>query len=191
VRITAAMCAAGRTIGEPRLAPVGALVAFVVTVGGRGALVVLDLEGGHEQVVTTDPAPQGARAYGGGTFDWVPDGSGLVYAGADGGLWHQPVVGGPPRQLVAGATGPCAAPAVSPDGASVAYVVDQRHVAVVGTAPDAPWPRRLSGAATSPSIRVVAGRVDRGRGTSGRSRPCRGTPAPISAAPADGSGPAR
>ena len=33
-------------------------------------------------------------------FDWLPDGSGLVYAGSDGGLWLQPVVGGPPRRIV-------------------------------------------------------------------------------------------
>lgn len=146
-RISAAMCAAGRTLGEPRLAPTGDLVAFVTTTGGRGALVVVALRDGHEQVVTTDPAPVGARAYGGGAFDWLPDGTGLVYAAVDGGLWLQPVAGGPPRNLVPGTSGSCGAPAVSPDGRQVAYVVDQRHVAVVGTAPEAAWPVRISGAA--------------------------------------------
>jgi dipeptidyl aminopeptidase/acylaminoacyl peptidase len=145
VRITAAMCAAGRTVGEPRLAPTGDRVAFVTTTGGRGALVVVDVEGGHELVVTTDPEPQGARAYGGGTFDWTPDGEGLVYAAGDGGLWLQPAGGGPPRCLVAGASGRCGAPAVSPDGTRAAYVVDQRHVAVVPLAADGGWPVRVSG----------------------------------------------
>ncbi|MEX2659647.1 MAG: S9 family peptidase [Acidimicrobiales bacterium] len=146
-RISAAMCAAGRTVGEPRLAPTGERIAFVTTSGGRGGLVVVDLDGGHEQVVTTDPAPQGARAYGGGTFDWLPDGSALVYAASDGGLWSQPAAGGPPRRLVAGTTGRCAAPVVSPDGTQVAYVVDQHDVAVAQTEPDGLWPVRISGAA--------------------------------------------
>lgn len=141
------MCAAGRTVGEPRLSPDGGRIALVTTTGGRGAVVVMDLDGGHEQVVTTQPTPQGARAYGGGTFDWLPDGNALVYAGTDGGLWLQPVAGGPPRLLVAGVAGSCAAPAVSPDGTRVAYVVDQRHVAVAGTGEGAPWPVRVSGAA--------------------------------------------
>ena len=144
-RISAAMCAAGRTVGEPRLAPSGSQVAFVATTGGRGALVLLDLDGGHEQVLTTEPPPQGARAYGGGTFDWLPDGSALVYAGADGGIWRQPAVGGPPHRLVAGAGGRCAAPAVSPDGTRVAYVVDQQHVAVAPVVPGGAWPVRISG----------------------------------------------
>ncbi len=139
------MCAAGRTLGEPRLSPDGDRVAFVTTTGGRGAIVVMDLSGGHEQVVTTDPTPQGARAYGGGSFDWVPDGTALVYAATDGGLWWQPAEGGPPRSLVDGASGTCAAPAVSPDGTRVAYALDQRHIAVVGTAPGSPWPVRISG----------------------------------------------
>lgn len=147
VRISAAMCAAGRTLGEPRLSPDGGRIAFVTTTGGRAEIVVMDLVGGHEQVVTTTPSPLGARAYGGGTFDWVPDGSALVYAAADGGLWLQSAIGGPPRMLVAGAAGRCGAPAVSPDGARVVYVIDQQHVAVAGVAPDGPWPVRLSGAA--------------------------------------------
>lgn len=144
VRISAAMSAAGRTVGEPRLAPDGERVAFVATSGGRGAIVVVALDGGHEQVITTEPAPLGARAYGGGTFDWLPDGSALVYAAADGGLWLQPAHGGPPRRLADDAHGRCAAPAASPTGGRVAYVADQRHVAVVPVA-EGGWPARISG----------------------------------------------
>lgn len=145
VRISAAMCAAGRTVGEPRLSPDASRVAFVATQAGRADIVVVDLDGGHEVVVTTAPSPIGARAYGGGTFDWVPDGSGVVYAAEDGGLWLQAATGGPARQLVGGGGGRCAAPAVAPDGSCVAYVVDTRDVAVVPLRPGGPWPVRLSG----------------------------------------------
>ena len=144
-RISAAMCAAGRTLGEPRLSTVGSHLAFVATRGGHVDLVLVDLDDGHEVVVTTTPAPLAARAYGGGTFDWVPDGSALVYAAGDGGLWLQPASGGPPRRAVDGDAGRCAAPAVSPDGTRVAYVVDTRDVAVASLLPDGPWPVRLSG----------------------------------------------
>jgi dipeptidyl aminopeptidase/acylaminoacyl peptidase len=125
------MVAAGRTIGEPRLAPDGETVAFIATTGGKAALTLVPASGGPEVVLTTDPAPRSARSDAGGVFDWLPDGSALVYAAIDGGLWLQPAEGGEPRCVVAPhADGPSAAPAVSPDGTRVAYVVDQHHVAV-------------------------------------------------------------
>lgn len=142
-RINAAMVAWGRTVAEPRLSPSAGLVAFLVTSGGRGALVVADVDGGLERVVTTDPPPTPSRAYGGGAFDWA--GNDLVYAAVDGGLWLQPTAGGPPRRLVE--RGPCAAPAASPDESQVAYVVDGRHVAVVPLEEGGPWPVRLSSGA--------------------------------------------
>ncbi|HVL03590.1 MAG TPA: prolyl oligopeptidase family serine peptidase, partial [Acidimicrobiales bacterium] len=153
--VTAALCARGRTVAEPRLAPDGDRVAFVATSAGRSQLVVVELTttssgglaGGPELVVTSEPAPRAARAYGGGTFDWLPDGSGFVYAAVDGGLWVQPLGGAPPRRVVE--HGPAAAPSVAPDGARVAYVVDDHHVAVAFLDADAdgPWPLRLSGTA--------------------------------------------
>jgi dipeptidyl aminopeptidase/acylaminoacyl peptidase len=140
------MVAAGRTIAEPRLSPDGDRCAFVSTVGGAAQLVVVAVAGGPEIVVTTDPAPVPSRAYGGGAFDWLPDGSGLVYAAVDGALWRQPVHGGPPHKLPA-AGGRAAAPAVSPDGRRVAYVVDTRDVLVTSTDPDGPLPIRLTAGA--------------------------------------------
>jgi dipeptidyl aminopeptidase/acylaminoacyl peptidase len=138
------MVAAGRTIGEPRLSPDGRTVAFVSSAAGRADLVVLDLEGGPERVLTTEPAPLKARADGGGVLDWHPSGQALAYAAADGGVWVQPVDGTAPRRVAAPhADGGAASPAVSADGAQVAYVVDTHHVATVPFDGSA-WPQRRS-----------------------------------------------
>lgn len=140
--VTPAMVAAGRTVAEPRLSPDGGRLAFLATEGGRARLVVVDLDGdGHEVVITTDPAPVPSRSYGGGAFDWAPDGSAVAYAAVDGSLRWQPVEGGPARRL---ASGTVAAPAVSPGGDRVAYTDDLRHVAVVDVEGGG-WPVRVSG----------------------------------------------
>lgn len=162
-RISAAMAAEGRTLAEPRLRPDGGAIAFLATAAGTARLVVVELDGpGGEVVVTTDPPPVPSQAYGGGAFDWLPDGSGLVYAAVDGALWRQAATGGPPVRLVTGGA-PAGAPAVSPDGTRVAYVVDSRDVAVTSLDPDGPWPVRLSTGADfaldpawSPDGRAVA-----------------------------------
>ncbi|MBA2283185.1 MAG: hypothetical protein H0W25_18400, partial [Acidimicrobiia bacterium] len=144
-RVSAAMVAAGRVVGEPRLAPDGATVAFVATSRGRSDLVLVPATGGPEVVLSTEPAPLSARADGGGVFDWLPDGSGLVYAARDDGLWRQPIGGGPPTRVVgAHVDGAVAAPSVSPEGDRVAYVVDERHIAVASLEPNGPWPVRLT-----------------------------------------------
>jgi dipeptidyl aminopeptidase/acylaminoacyl peptidase len=101
--------------------------------------------GGAELVVTADPPVTPAAAYGGGAFDWTPDGNALVYASTDGGLYIIDARGGPARRLVE--HGPVAAPAVSPDGTRVAYVVDARDVAIASIAADGPWPQRVSSGA--------------------------------------------
>jgi dipeptidyl aminopeptidase/acylaminoacyl peptidase len=146
-RVSAAMCAYGRTLAEPRLSPDGTRVAFLANVAGRGQLVIVDASGGLELVVTNDPAPRPAAAYGGGAFDWTPDGEGLVYAAGDGGLWFVAATGGVPRCVVPKQPdGALAAPAVSPDGTRVAFVVDQHHVGVVALDGQG-WPVRLSTAA--------------------------------------------
>ena len=139
------MCAWGRVLAEPRLSPDGSTVAVAVTAGGRGHLALVPAEGGAELTLTTSPAVAPAAAYGGGVFDWHPDGESLVYVGSDGGLYVQAASGGPPRPL--DARGPVSGPAVSPDGSRVAYVLDGREVAVAWLADADPWPVRLSAGA--------------------------------------------
>ncbi|MGE0795540.1 MAG: prolyl oligopeptidase family serine peptidase [Acidimicrobiia bacterium] len=130
--VTAAMCAAGRDLGEPRLSPDGAVVAFVATRDGRGELVVVDAGGGPERVLTAGEPPRRARDLGGGVHDWLADGSGLVFVAASGALHVQPAGGGPVSWLWGPGTGSTvASPAVSPDGRRVAVVVDDRAVVVV------------------------------------------------------------
>src|SRR5687768_17461504 len=127
-RMTAAIVAGGRTVAEPRLSPDGELLAFVSTENGSSRLFVVPVGGGPELVLTTDPAPLASRSLGGGAFDWLPDATGLVFAGRKGGLWLQAATGGPARRIVDGDG--IAAPAVSPDGSRVAYEIDDQHVAV-------------------------------------------------------------
>ena len=108
--------------------------------------MVVPATGGAELVVTSQPAPRPSVSYGGGAFDWMPDGSALVYAAVDGGLWLTSVDGGPPRcVLAAQPAGPASAPAVAPDGTKVACVVDSHYVAVASLADDGSWPIRISG----------------------------------------------
>ena len=136
------MCARGRALAEPRLAPDGSRVAFLANQAARGQIVVVPAIGGPELVVTADPPVTPAAAYGGGAFDWTPDGNALAYASTDGSLYLIDARGGPPRRIVE--HGPAAAPAVSPDGTRVAYVVDAHDVAVASVGADGPWPQRVS-----------------------------------------------
>ena len=127
---TPELCLAGRELGEPRLSPDGSVVACTMAWGGRAAIVVVPVAGGPERLVTTTPEPRPGR--GGGSFDWLPDGSGLVYVARDGNLWLQPYPGGAPRALTEQPPDrPALAPAVSPDGRRVAFVEDLAAVSVV------------------------------------------------------------
>jgi dipeptidyl aminopeptidase/acylaminoacyl peptidase len=151
-RLTAEMCSAGRELAEPRLSPTGDLVAYTVSWGGRSAVAITPVDGGApERLLTSEPQPRTGRGLGGGCFDWLPDGRGIVYAGRDGALWEQRIDGGAPRLVVeASAERPAQAPAVAPDGRHVAYVVDLAEIWWVPLAGaggrDAARPVRASGA---------------------------------------------
>ena len=149
VKITPEMCIAGRELGEPRLSPDARTVAFSVGWGGRSAIAVVPVDGGVERLLTTEPQPRSGRGFGGGCFDWLPDSSGVVYAARDGGLWLQPAAGGAPRCIVEGDPDrPAQAPAVSPDAARVAYVVDQAEVWCTSLVEEQASAVRLSAAST-------------------------------------------
>ncbi|MEO6120999.1 MAG: prolyl oligopeptidase family serine peptidase, partial [Acidimicrobiales bacterium] len=130
-RLSAAMCAGGRNLAEPRLSPDGRRVAFVDRVGGLARLVVVPAGGGPELVVSADLAPAGR----GGVVDWFPDGGRLAYVTGAGQVAVVAAGGGPAAVVWDGAGGPAAAVAVSPLGDEVAFVVDTAEVVVAAAGP--------------------------------------------------------
>jgi len=138
--VSAAMCARGRALSEPRLSPDGTTVAFLARDANGTRLVAVPAHGGAELVLTTDPPP----AFRGGVFDWAPDGRSIVFVTPWGDLCRIPAAGGTAEAVVADAG--AAAVAVSPDGTRVAFaaddlarikVVDLRTGAVTTVAEDA------------------------------------------------------
>ncbi len=165
VTISPAMCFGGRELTEPTLDPTGRWLAYAVRSGSARAIVTVDLDADRplERQLTTSPPPATGRAPGGGCFAWRPDGSGIVYAAVDGGLWHQPVPGGAATCLVPGVEGSAVAgPAVAADGSFVVFERDQAGVWAVPF--DGGEPNRLDGGddefcldpAVSPDGRRVA-----------------------------------
>jgi dipeptidyl aminopeptidase/acylaminoacyl peptidase len=142
-RITIDMCIGGRDLTEPRLSPSGGNVAYVARDADGSALIVITLAGGHE-IRFADPPPAAGRGFGGGCFDWLPDGSGLVYVATDGNLWLHLLVGDGPVQISRVSEGShCTAPACS--GQSVAAIIDEAEVWLwpIGDSADRAEPTRL------------------------------------------------
>src|SRR5215218_745634 len=142
--ISAAAVARSRTLGEARWSPAGTRLAWLDAFGGRVDLVVAPADGhGPDLVITAAVPVTSLGAYGGGGYSWVDDDT-LIYAAADGRLLALAATGGPVKVL--SRDGRAAAPAASPDGRRIAFVVerdDSCDIAVVdidGTT----WPRRVS-----------------------------------------------
>jgi dipeptidyl aminopeptidase/acylaminoacyl peptidase len=128
---------------EARWSPGGSHLAWLEAFGGRVDLVVGPAAVGPAAVVSAQVAVTSLGAYGGGGYCWIDDDR-LAYAAADGRLLAVPARGGPVRVL--SRDGRAAAPAASPDGRRVAFVLerpDACDIAVVDVEGSA-WPRRLS-----------------------------------------------
>ncbi|HEY7135209.1 MAG TPA: S9 family peptidase [Acidimicrobiia bacterium] len=151
--ITAAMVARSRVVAEPRWSPGGTTpdaerrLAWVEAFAARADLVVAGERGrGVPLVVTADVGVASVGSYGGGVWCWS-GADRLVYAAGDGRLLVVGANGGPPVVLHDG--GRAYAPAASPDGRRIAFVVeraDSCDVAVVDL-DRSRWPVRLSSGA--------------------------------------------
>lgn len=117
----------GRDVTEPRLAPGGDRVAFVHRWRGAAAISEVHVGGSAERLVSFGPEPAPGRGFGGGCFDWLPDGSGIVYSATDGELWR--IVGATIDRLTDHGRA-CRAPAVGTCGSTavVAYAIDEAEV---------------------------------------------------------------
>jgi len=124
--IPQALLASGRELTEPRLSPDGRRVAFVQRWQSGAAIVVVPAVGGAERLVASTAAPAPGRGLGGGCFDWLADGSGLVYAASDGELWVERF-GDASRRLTSWERG-CRAPNVAPNGEFVVCALDEAEV---------------------------------------------------------------
>lgn len=116
-------------------------MAFVAEYPHGAELMLVPATGGGERPLPCEPALAHSVA---GSFDWLHDGSGLVYAGADGRLHSLDLTSFSCRPLTRSPDA-LAALAVSPRGDEVAYVVGSRHVvAVATTGAGGQWPRQVS-----------------------------------------------
>lgn len=127
--ISAERCIGGRDLTEPRLSPDGTMLVFAASTAGSAALMLSRFDGTPPRQLTAYPQPRPGRGLGGGCWCWSPDGAAVVYCGADGNLWWQPVPGGQVRRLTThGPDRVAQAPMVASDASSVIYVVDQAEV---------------------------------------------------------------
>ncbi|HEX6312027.1 MAG TPA: S9 family peptidase [Acidimicrobiia bacterium] len=142
--VSAAMLARSRTVAEPRWSGSGRKAAWVEVFDGRADALVAPADGSAPpETVSADAAVVPARPSGGGALAWAGDDR-VVYAAADGRLLAVDVTGGPVRVL--SRDGRAAAPAVSPDGTRVAFVLERDDGCDVAVVPldGSAWPVRVS-----------------------------------------------
>lgn len=131
---------AGPEVGEPRPSPDGRFVAAVVgrdESDANGTMVrVARVEVARLDADSVDWRPltpfavRSVRGLGGGTFDWLPDSSGVVVVDRVGDLRVVRPDGGE-SVLLEGGGREISSPVASPDGRWVACTIDQAEVVVV------------------------------------------------------------
>lgn len=130
--IDAVRCITTRDLSEPRLIQGGRAVAYSVSESGASWLHVHPLDGSPPTRLAEATGLRTGRGMGGGGWCPTPFDTAAVYVGGDGNLWLQPFDGGAAHRLTDhGPDRGAAAPAVSADGANVAYVVELAEVRVV------------------------------------------------------------
>ena len=118
------VCLSGRELSEPVPSPDGQWVLFGFRSAGRSGLGIVPAAGGPERLLSVDPPPALGRGLGGGCIDWLPDGTGFVYAASDGQVWVHYLDGSRRRVTALEPGREVSSPRVAGNGASLAYVVD-------------------------------------------------------------------
>ncbi|MEX0947483.1 MAG: S9 family peptidase [Acidimicrobiia bacterium] len=142
--ISAEMVARSRVVAEPRWSPDGRCLAWVEAFGGRADLVVAPSDAvGPPQVVTADLGVSPVGAYGGGAYCWAGSDQ-LAVVAADRRLVLVPAEGGPVRVL--SRDGRAAAPAATPAGGWIAFVLERDDACDIAVVPSdgSAWPARAS-----------------------------------------------
>jgi Tol biopolymer transport system component/serine/threonine protein kinase len=134
---------------EPAISPDGTEIAYSATVAGNRDIWIVDVRGGEPLRLTSHPASDTSPT-------WFPDGSSVAFTSdrtGEAAVWKVPHLGGAPVHLVQNAEDP----AVSPDGAQIAFVRadsegfrrvavapldDPSRVRILTTADDGLWSHR-------------------------------------------------
>ena len=148
MEITVGMASRCRRLAEPRWTADSQAVLCLDSFDGRGDLVRFDLDGGPPLTLTAEPGPLPSASYGGGAYAVCPNGGSLAYVAKDKQLWSLPDRGGAPRQITKGHAA-VSAPAFSPDGAQLAFIltdIDSQEIAITEVAGPG-WPDRISAGA--------------------------------------------
>ena len=143
--VTAAMIARSRTVAEPRWSPGGGLIGWIDGFDGRYDLVIARSDGAAPPVVVSaDVALTPVGGYGGGAWGWVSEDE-VVLAAADGRLVVIRADGGGIVRVLS-RDGTAGAPAVSPDGALAAFILERGDACDVAVVPldGSAWPARAS-----------------------------------------------
>lgn len=130
VAISPEMCVGGLDLTEPRMRSDGRLIVYAVSDSGAAKLIARSLVPGRtDRELATEPALRPARGLGGGAWCFTADEASVVYVAVDGNLWQHALDGDEPRCLT-DFTGEhsLSSPCCSPDGHSVAFVVDDAAV---------------------------------------------------------------
>lgn len=131
--ISAEMVARSRDVAEPRWSPDGRQLGWVESFAGRADLLMAAADRSDApRIVTADAPVTPAAAYGGGAWCWVGDDR-VAVTTAEGGLAIVALDGGAPT--VVSAEGRASAPAATPDGAHLAFVLERDDACDVVVAP--------------------------------------------------------
>ncbi|CAN5509531.1 prolyl oligopeptidase family serine peptidase [soil metagenome] len=114
-------------IQAPTLSPDASKIAYVRGFDGRNDVWVVDLDGGHPIQITDAVTPQGPDPSQRQAMPlcWTPDSRHVIFASNNGGKLYKVPAGGGPSVQIEEAVGNHHSPAVSPDGARIAFVAER------------------------------------------------------------------